>query len=58
MLDFDHVSRRDVPSVAALVSPGAAAGMHKVFFGTSEIMLPVYGCVLGRRGAGPLPNPI
>eukprot|EP01139_Manchomonas_bermudensis_P023583 Amastigsp_a841279_504.p1 type:complete len:613 gc:universal Amastigsp_a841279_504:50-1888(+) len=45
MLDFDHMCRRAIPSIAALVAPGAEAGNHKVFFGTKEIMIPVFGSI-------------
>ncbi|MBD3210254.1 ATP citrate synthase [Candidatus Micrarchaeota archaeon] len=43
MLDFDYLCRRDKPSIAALVSPGSPGGHHKAFFGSEEILLPVYG---------------
>lgn len=43
MLDFDYVSRRDKPSIAGLIKPGAyPASQHKVFFGPDEILLPIY----------------
>ena len=45
MLDFDYLCQRETPSIAALISPGAQRGNHKVFFGQGEIMLPVYGSV-------------
>jgi hypothetical protein len=41
MLDFDFVCRRTKPSVAALIAPGSS-GTHKVFFGSKEILLPIY----------------
>ncbi len=41
MLDFDIACRRETPSVAAIVNPGRN-GNHKVFFGTQEILLPIY----------------
>ncbi|MDG6224819.1 MAG: citrate/2-methylcitrate synthase [Candidatus Thermoplasmatota archaeon] len=41
MLDFDYLSQRETPSVAAVVNPGNT-GVHKVFWGTKEIMIPVY----------------
>ncbi|MDD2805235.1 MAG: citrate/2-methylcitrate synthase [Elusimicrobiales bacterium] len=41
MLDFDYAAGRKVPSVAAIVNPGSE-GVHKVFFGKGEILLPVY----------------
>lgn len=45
MLDFDYLCGRETPSIAALVSPGSAGGSHKVFFGTKEILLPMYGSI-------------
>ena len=41
MLDFDYAAGRKVPSVAAIVNPGSE-GVHKVFFGKGEILLPMY----------------
>ncbi len=41
MLDFDYISRREKPSVAAIVSPGRE-GYLKVFFGKREILIPIY----------------
>ncbi|NYT01296.1 MAG: ATP citrate synthase [Methanosarcinales archaeon] len=41
MLDFDYISRRETPSVAAIINP-SRAGIHKVFWGTREILLPMY----------------
>lgn len=41
MLDFDYACSRKVPSVAAIVDPGRD-GVHKVFFGKGEILLPIY----------------
>ena len=32
MLDFDYLSKREIPSVAAIIHPGRS-GYHKVFFG-------------------------
>lgn len=44
MLDFDFICGRTVPSVAAIVSPGAApGGFQKAFFGKAEVAIPVYG---------------
>src|SRR3989344_1329985 len=44
MLDFDFLSRRETPSVAAIIHPGRT-GFHKVFFGMSEILIPVYSTI-------------
>jgi succinyl-CoA synthetase alpha subunit len=44
MLDFDYLSKRKTPSVAAIVHPGRK-GFHKVFFGKYEILIPIYGSI-------------
>lgn len=41
MLDFDYVCRRETPSVACMVDPTRST-LHKVFWGTKEILVPVY----------------
>jgi len=41
MLDFDFACGREKSSVAAIVNP-SRAGLHKVFFGRKEILLPMY----------------
>ena len=41
MLDFDYVSRRDEPSVACIVNP-TRDGYHKCFWGSKEILIPMY----------------
>lgn len=41
MLNFDHACGRETPSVAAIVNENKA-GFHKVFWGTQEILLPMY----------------
>ena len=53
MLDFDYLCQRPTPSLAALVSPGTQKGNHKVFFGPSEIMIPVYATVQAAAQAHP-----
>ncbi|MFX1516379.1 MAG: citrate/2-methylcitrate synthase [Promethearchaeota archaeon] len=44
MLDFDFVCKRDTPSVAAVIRPSqaGAVGYHKVFWGGTEIVIPIY----------------
>ena len=44
MLDFDFVSKREKPSVAAIIRPTqtAAISYHKVFWGSKEIVVPIY----------------
>lgn len=42
MLDFDYVSGRETPSVAAIINPTGRDGLEKFFFGPKEILVPVY----------------
>ncbi|MGB7532287.1 MAG: citrate/2-methylcitrate synthase [Halobacteriota archaeon] len=43
MLDFDYLSGKESPSVAAVVNPsGGSKGCTKVFFGWHEILIPMY----------------
>ncbi len=44
MLDFDYVCRRKKPSVAAMIQPtqDGAVAYHKAFWGSKEIVIPVY----------------
>lgn len=44
MLDFDFVCKREKPSVAAIIRPSqtGALSYHKTFFGTEEIVIPMY----------------
>jgi len=41
MLDFDYICRREKPSVACIVNP-TRDGLHKCFWGTSEVLIPMY----------------
>ena len=41
MLDFDYICQRESPSVSAVINP-TRSGLHKCFFGTREILLPMY----------------
>jgi ATP citrate (pro-S)-lyase len=40
MLDFDYICRRAEPSVVVIVNP-TRDGMHKCFWGTKEILIPM-----------------
>ena len=40
MLDFDYICRREEPSVVVIVNP-TRDGMHKCFWGTKEILIPM-----------------
>jgi ATP citrate (pro-S)-lyase len=42
MLDFDYVSGRETPSVAAIINPTGTDSFAKFFFGKREILIPVY----------------
>jgi len=44
MLDFDYVCKRKKPSVAAMINPTqeSAIAYHKVFWGSKEIVIPIY----------------
>jgi ATP-citrate lyase alpha-subunit len=42
MLDYDTLIGRERPSVAAIVSPTSGSRYGKFFFGTSELLLPIY----------------
>lgn len=54
MLDFDYICARPQPSVAAIVSPGAApGGFQKAFFGKAEVAIPVYGSTEAAAAAHP-----
>jgi len=41
MLDFDYVCQRGRPSISAIVDP-TQEGSHKCFWGTKEILIPIY----------------
>jgi ATP citrate (pro-S)-lyase len=42
MLDFDFMCKRSKPSVAAMIFPFSPNHLIKFYWGTSEIMIPVY----------------
>eukprot|EP01135_Chromosphaera_perkinsii_P010677 Nk52_evm77s2192 gene=Nk52_evmTU77s2192 len=42
MLDFDHCCKRKRPSVACMVYPFSGNHLQKFYWGTKEIMIPVY----------------
>jgi ATP citrate (pro-S)-lyase len=42
MLDFDYASGRQTPSVAAIINPTGSDSLAKFYFGTKEILIPVY----------------
>jgi ATP-citrate lyase alpha-subunit len=44
MIDFDYLCKRETPSVVAVIRPTqeAAVSYHKAFWGSKEIVVPVY----------------
>jgi ATP-citrate lyase alpha-subunit len=42
MLDYDYIIKREKPSIAAIVAPTSSAKFEKFFFGTEEVMIPIY----------------
>jgi len=42
MLDFDMLCKREVPSVAAMIFPFKANHFASFYFGSEEVMIPVY----------------
>jgi ATP citrate (pro-S)-lyase len=53
MLDFDYASGRETPSVAAIINPTGANGYQKFFFGTREILIPLYKMLANAAKAHP-----
>ncbi len=41
MFDYDFICRKEKPSIVGIVHPGRA-GFHKAFFGSKEIIIPIY----------------
>ncbi|HOV52105.1 MAG TPA: citrate/2-methylcitrate synthase [Methanothrix sp.] len=52
MLDFDYICKREKPSIAAIINPNRA-GIHKAFWGTKEILLPMYKTISSAAKAHP-----
>lgn len=44
MLDYDYTIKRETPSVAAIVAPTSNNKFEKFFWGSDEIMVPLYKC--------------
>ena len=53
MLDFDHLCRRQTPSVVAIVNPTGSPGIHRPFFGSREVMIPIYTTLADAAAAHP-----
>ena len=54
MLDFDYICRREEPSVTVIVNP-TRDGMHKCFWGTKEVLIPMVKTLKEALGACALP---
>ncbi len=42
MLDFDYLCQRETPSIVAVINPTGRPGYHRAFFGSDELMIPIY----------------
>ena len=45
MMDFDHMCRRQVPSVAAMIYPFGGEHVQKFYWGASETLVPIFTSV-------------
>jgi ATP-citrate lyase alpha-subunit len=52
MLDFDYICKRERPSISAIINSNRA-GIHKAFWGTKEIVLPMYKTIIDAVKAHP-----
>lgn len=46
MLDFDYISRREKPSVAGMIYPFGGDHVQRFYWGTKEILVPVYSSAI------------
>jgi ATP-citrate lyase alpha-subunit len=53
MLDYDYTIQRDKPSVAAIVSPTSGNKFEKFFYGSDEIMIPLFKSTTQAKAAQP-----
>jgi succinyl-CoA synthetase alpha subunit len=52
MLDFDYICRRESPSISAVINPNRK-GIHKAFWGSKEILMPMYKTISEAAKAHP-----
>src|SRR5512137_23693 len=52
MLDFDFICKRESPSISAIINTNRE-GIHKAFWGTKEIILPMYKTIAEASKAHP-----
>jgi len=53
MLDYDYTIKRETPSVAAIVAPTSSNKFEKFFYGSDEIMIPLYKSTANAKAAQP-----
>jgi succinyl-CoA synthetase alpha subunit len=52
MLDFDYICKRESPSISAIINPNRK-GIHKAFWGSKEILMPMYKTISAAARAHP-----
>ncbi len=53
MLDYDYTIKRETPSVAAIVAPTSGNKFEKFFYGSDEVMIPLYKTTAEAKAAQP-----
>ncbi|MBN2815258.1 MAG: ATP citrate synthase [Campylobacterales bacterium] len=53
MLDYDYTIKRSKPSVAAIVAPTSGNKFEKFFYGSDEVMIPLYKTTAEAKAAQP-----
>jgi len=53
MLDYDYTIKRETPSVTAIVAPTSSNKFEKFFYGSDEIMIPLYKSTVDAKAAQP-----
>lgn len=53
MLDYDYTIKRDKPSVAGIVAPTSGNKFEKFFWGSDEVMIPLYKNTAEAKAAQP-----
>jgi len=53
MLDYDYTIKRKTPSIAAIVAPTSGNKFEKFFFGSDEVMIPLFKTTAAAKKAQP-----
>ncbi len=53
MLDYDYTIKRETPSVAGIVAPTSSNKFEKFFYGSDEVMIPLYKTTAEAKAAQP-----